>query len=60
VHYADGTGTHQVSLAPGVLRVQENEVLILVGGALEASEEGVDLRFERLSDTLLGALDASQ
>lgn len=59
VRYADGTGTHTVSLPPGILQVRENEVLILVGGAPQAAK-GADEPFERLSTALLKDLNPAQ
>jgi hypothetical protein len=55
VRYADGSGTHTLSLAPGMLQVRENEVVILVAGALRLSNGDDDARFERLIDALLAA-----
>ena len=56
--YADDAGTHTLSLSPGMLQVRENEVLILVGGGvLQASEEDGGERSERLTDALLSARD---
>jgi F0F1-type ATP synthase epsilon subunit len=53
VRYADDRGTHTLSLAPGLLHVRQDEVLILVGGALQGSEkEGLE-RYDRLTDALL-------
>lgn len=53
LRYADDEGTHTLALAPGMLQVQENEVLILVGGALQSSEEDGGESFDRLTDVLL-------
>ena len=57
LRYADDTGTHRLSLSPGMLQVRENEVLVLVGGVLQSSEGDGDERFERLTDALLAARD---
>ena len=55
VRYADDAGTHVVELPPGMLQLRENEVLILVGGALEPSAEAGG-GSERLTDALLATL----
>jgi F0F1-type ATP synthase epsilon subunit len=55
VRYADDAGTHAVELPPGMLELRENEVLILVGGALQPSAEDGE-GFERLTDALLATL----
>jgi F0F1-type ATP synthase epsilon subunit len=55
VRYADDEGTHTLSPGPGILQVRENEVLILVGGALQGGEEGGGERVDRLTDALLAA-----
>ena len=60
LRYADEAGTHVVPLSPGMLEVRENEVLILVGGVLETSEEDDGERFDRLTDALLAARDPVQ
>jgi F0F1-type ATP synthase epsilon subunit len=54
--YADDAGTHDVELPAGMLELRENDVLILVGGALQPSPEDGE-RYARLTDALLGALD---
>lgn len=59
VRYADDAGTHAVELPPGILQVRENEVLILVGGALQLGK-GEGERLERLTDALLKNLDPAQ
>jgi F0F1-type ATP synthase epsilon subunit len=60
LRYADDEGTHAVSLAPGMLQVSGNEVLILVGGALQASEQDGDERLARLTETLLLSRDPAR
>ena len=52
LRYADDTGTHSVDLPAGMLQVRGNEVLILVGGVLQPSNEDGE-RFERLTGALL-------
>jgi F0F1-type ATP synthase epsilon subunit len=60
LRYADDAGEHTLALSPGMLQVHENEVLILVGGVLQASEQDGDGRFERLTHTLLAAGDPAR
>ena len=56
VRYADDAGIHAVDLPAGMLELRENEVLILVGGALQPPPEDGE-RLARLTDALLDALD---
>ena len=60
VRYADATGAHEIHLPPGILQVREKEVLILVGGDLEASGKGNGFSLERLTDALLENLDQTR
>ena len=54
--YADGAGTHTVELAPGMLQVSGNEVLILVAsGELQGASEDGGERLKRLTNALLAA-----
>ena len=56
LRYADQAGTHTIELAPGMLQVRGNEVLILVGsGELGGASEEGDERLKRLTDALLAA-----
>lgn len=55
VRYADDSGTHVVELPAGMLQLRDNQVLILVGGALESSTQDGE-EFERLTDALLVTL----
>ena len=56
LRYADQAGTHVLELAPGMLQVSGNEVLILVGsGELQGTSEDGDERLERLTNALLAA-----
>ena len=55
VRYADETGTHSVELPAGMLQLRENEVLILVEGALQSPSEDGE-RVERLTNVLLETL----
>ena len=59
VRYADDAGTHAVELPSGMLQLRENEVLILVGGALQPSSQDGE-RFDRLTDALLETLDRGE
>ena len=58
--YADDGGTHVLPLSPGMLQVRENEVLILIGSVLQASEADSGERFDRLTDALLAARDSAR
>lgn len=60
LRYADDAGIHVVDLPPGILQVREDEILILVAGDLEASEEDGSERLERLTDALLEDLGQAQ
>ncbi len=60
VRYADRTGTHTVDLPSGIVRVRDDTVTLFLAGALgeevwPREEEGA--RFERLAETMLGALE---
>jgi len=54
VRYADETGTYAIDLPAGMLQLRENEVLILVEGALQPPSEDGE-HFERLTNALLKA-----
>jgi F0F1-type ATP synthase epsilon subunit len=54
LRYADSAGIHEVDLPAGILEVQDDEVLVLLAGALSEGREAEDTaRFDRLADTLL-------
>ena len=59
VRYADESGTFAIDLPAGMLQLRENEVLILVEGALQPPSEDSE-RFERLTNALLETLDPVQ
>jgi F0F1-type ATP synthase epsilon subunit len=54
LRYADAAGTHDVELPAGILEVNEDEVLVLLEGALSEDQDAADAeRFDRLADALL-------
>jgi hypothetical protein len=60
VAYADDGGTHTIHLPAGILQVRDNELLILTGGSLQASDGEGGARLERLIDVSLEDLDRSR
>ena len=60
VGYADQAGTHTIDLPSGIVQVENNTVTLFLVGTLDEQawpREGDGERFERLAETMLGALE---